>query len=72
MPDKEDVICGCGFIGIVSLIGVLVAGWIGNVVQVIVFLMDAGWDDMTPFIILKIVGIFLAPLGSVLGIIGWF
>lgn len=48
-------------------------GWILNICQVAysVFAVTA-IGDIPPYVILKIVGIFIAPLGSVLGFIGLF
>lgn len=43
-----------------------IAGWIMNIIQVIK-MADAGFTAM---FVLKIVGIFAAPLGAILGWIG--
>jgi hypothetical protein len=45
------------------------AGWISNVVQVCHM---ASADQITAYFIVKCVGILVAPVGSVLGIVGWF
>ena len=45
-----------------------IVGWIGNVVQVV----HAASDPITGVFILKCIGIVVAPLGSVLGIFGFF
>lgn len=58
---------GCILI-IVAFALTAVAGWISNVVQVV----SALTEPITGLFILKCVGILLAPLGSVLGVIGWF
>lgn len=42
--------------------------WIGNIVQ-LVFFTDGGF---TILVVLKIIGIFLAPLGMFLGFLGFF
>ena len=46
----------------------LIVGWIANLVQVIG--MASG--DVTALFILKLAGIFAGPLGSILGLIGFF
>ena len=55
-------------IGIVVVWLIGIVGWVANIVQVV-----SMWSpDVTAMLVLKIVGIFVAPLGSVLGIIGMF
>jgi hypothetical protein len=51
---------------ILALIGM--AGWISNIVQ-ICYMMN---DPITGMFVFKCVGVLLMPLGSILGIIGWF
>ena len=46
-------------------------GWIANIVQVFQQ-MPAAFGDATPMWIAKIVCIFIAPVGSILGWIGMF
>ena len=45
------------------------AGWVSNIVQVA---QMASADQITAFFIVKCVGIVVAPLGSILGVYGWF
>ena len=46
-----------------------IAGWLSNIVQ----LVQYNWDStITVLFVLKCVGVFLAPLGSILGVMGWF
>lgn len=45
-----------------------VVGWVANIVQIVSMIAD----PVTGLLIIKCVGVFLAPLGSVLGIIGMF
>lgn len=45
-----------------------VVGWVANIVQVVPMINDT----ITGMLILKIVGIFAGPLGSILGYIGMF
>lgn len=54
--------------GMVVIIPVGVIGWISNIVQVI------GIDNVTSSTegLVKLIGIPVAPLGAVLGIMGWF
>jgi hypothetical protein len=47
---------------------VCVVGWIGNVVQIVARIHD----EITVLMILKIVGIFVPPLGSIMGWVGFF
>ena len=49
-----------------------VIGWIANLWQVVAALVSSSWAEITPFLVLKIVAIFLGPVGSVLGYIGMF
>lgn len=51
--------------GYLAFIGVIVTGWILNIVAV----AHANLSDLTGMLILRIVGIFVAPLGVVLGYI---
>lgn len=44
------------------------AGWIANLIAVI----QALGDPVTGMFVLRAVGILAAPLGSILGILGWF
>lgn len=46
----------------------MIAGWIGNVVQ----LAYADWTTITGLLILKVAGVLVVPLGSVLGWVGFF
>lgn len=49
---------------------IMIIGWLVNLVDVILFAVSGGeWTTMT---ILQVVGIFAAPLGSVLGYIAIF
>lgn len=45
-----------------------IVGWVANIVQTV----GMAYEPITTLLILKIVGIFAAPLGSVLGIAGMF
>lgn len=45
-----------------------IPGWIGNVVQLAV----ADWSTITGLLVLKAIGVFVAPLGAVLGWVGFF
>lgn len=47
---------------------VILPGWVANVVQ----LAGADWSTITGLLILKAIGVFVAPLGVVLGWIGMF
>jgi hypothetical protein len=51
-------------IGFVALWIAAIVGWIMNIVA----LYGASFDPLTGPVILRIVGIFVAPLGSILGL----
>ena len=56
-------------IGYAVVVISLVAGWITNIINII------GIESVSAiggYEILEIIGIFVAPLGGVLGIISWF
>lgn len=61
-----------GFTAIELFISILILGfipgWIGNVVQ----LAGADWGQITGLLVLKAIGVFVAPLGAVLGWVGFF
>lgn len=46
-----------------ALIGVCAYGWIMNIVTI----AHSNFNDLTGLLILRLVGIFIAPLGVVLG-----
>lgn len=46
----------------------LIVGWIGNIVQIVTHINE----PVTTLFVLKCVGILAAPLGSILGLIGFF
>ena len=48
-----------------------IIGWIGNIIQVGMSLPDT-IGAITPMMMFKILGIFVAPMGSILGWIGFF
>lgn len=61
-----------GFVGVMLLVwAAFVIGWILNIYQVFKT-MPATFADMAPFYVAKVVCIFIAPVGSVLGWIGLF
>lgn len=43
-------------------------GWVANIVQIVGMI----YDPLSTMLVLKIVGIFVVPLGSILGIVGVF
>lgn len=51
-------------IGFIAIWIAAIVGWIAN----IVVLWGASFDPLTGPVILRIVGIFVAPLGSILGL----
>lgn len=62
MTDYEDY-----FVAILLVIIVL-TGWIANICQIV----SALHDPLTALTIFKVIGVFVAPLGVVLGYIGFF
>lgn len=56
-------------IPLAALLLSLAAGWISNIVQVCHMVSD---NHITAYFIVKCVGIIVAPVGSILGIVGWF
>lgn len=48
----------------IGLIIVGLGGWIANIVK----LADMAADPLTAMFVLRIIGIFVAPLGSILGL----
>ena len=63
------------FIGIgityVTIIVLGIAGWITNIINVVGFI-GTEMITWTGYQVLEIVGIFVPPLGGILGIISWF
>ena len=50
-----------GLLIVVAIAGIV--GWISNLVQ----LFHASFDPLTGMVVLRIIGVFIPPLGSVLG-----
>jgi hypothetical protein len=57
---------GEAIITIILLVSVV--GWVGNIVQIAMALTD----PLTGLFLVKCIGVFLAPLGVLLGWIGFF
>lgn len=58
-----------GGVGLITMLGVIVSlmiGWVLNIVHVFGYI--GGTTDQNAEVAIRIVGIFLAPLG---GVIGW-
>lgn len=56
------------FLGLVLIAGIVLAaavGWVWNIVK----LMEMTFDPITGMIVVRIIGIFIVPLGC---IVGWF
>ncbi len=56
---------GIGFIEFCLFVFI---GWVSNIVQIVQNI----YDPLTALFIAKCAGVFFFPLGSILGIIGWF
>lgn len=55
-----------GFILVLTLAAVWVAaigGWIANIVKI----FGSAADPLTPFFIIRCIGVFVAPVGAILG-----
>lgn len=57
-----------GYLAVGFFYLMMVITWISNIIQ-LVFFTDGGF---TVLVVLKIIGIFLAPLGMFLGFLGLF
>jgi hypothetical protein len=44
-------------------------GYIANIIQIIIFAFDG--EALSLMVILKIVGVFIAPIGSLMGLVGF-
>lgn len=68
MRNGNAFLGGLGILWIIAIISMIV-GWFINLFEVIGFAMgDAAWADITVMMGLKLVGIFIAPLGGILGL----
>lgn len=56
---------GAEWAGLIYLAIVLLAigGWIANVVKIV----GSDFNDITGLLVIRIIGVFMAPLGAVLG-----
>ena len=68
---KYQITSTTGAITVLVLFALGIAGWISNIFQIVSEASGpiATWGIM---IFLKIIGIFVFPIGSILGIAGWF
>ena len=48
-----------------GIIGALIYGWVANIITI----AHSNFSDITGILVLRVVGIFVAPLGTVLGYI---
>ena len=53
------------WLGYVAFVIALIAGWVMNIITI----AHSSFNDITGMLILRVVGIFVAPLGSILGYI---
>jgi hypothetical protein len=54
---------------LVAFVITMLAGWITNIVSIVAL---AQADQFTVMFVLRCVGLVLAPVGSILGVIDWF
>lgn len=52
--------------GVWALIAVALAGWVMNIIEIINTGVSGDWTGM---LVARVIGVFMAPLGAVLG---WF
>lgn len=60
---KQDWLAGGALIACICLAIVGVAGWVMNIVA----LTQSSFEPITGMLVARIIGVFLAPLGAVLG-----
>ena len=63
---SDSVTVTAGILAILVYLGLIVAmcwGWVAN----IVVLYHSNFNDLTGQLVLRIVGIFVAPLGAIMG-----
>lgn len=57
-----------GFIAIVGIIGASIYGWVNNIIM----LTGCDFHNVGGEIVLRVIGIFIAVLGIILGFVGHF
>lgn len=48
-----------------AIVGALCYGWVSNIITI----AHSNFNDITGLLVLRVVGIFVAPLGTILGFI---
>ena len=48
---------------IATLVIAAIGGWISNIIK----LAQSGFDPLTGMVVLRAIGVFIAPIGSILG-----
>jgi hypothetical protein len=70
---KTQNIATDGGIAFISIWILMVFGWFTNIFNVIRYILnDSSIADITAYQVLEILGIFVGPLGGILGIFSWF
>lgn len=64
----ENILVGGSVIGLFAIFGIFIAGSIGWVLN-IVAVAQSSFDPLTGIVVLRCIGIFVPPLGAVLGYI---
>lgn len=60
-------------VGFMVLIVASIVGFFANIYQFAVGMIAlASLSDITPLLVIKAIGLFVAPLGSVMGFLGFF
>lgn len=62
---KENTVIGLLISGCTLLVGLCVWGWVWNIVKI----ADSSFDPLSAIVVLRCIGVFVAPLGVVLGFI---
>lgn len=59
----KNIVEGCAIVGVASLVVMAAAGWIFNIVEI----FSSVNMPVSGMFILRCIGIFVAPLGAILG-----
>lgn len=54
------------FFGVISIVAAIIYGWVLNIIS-LVSVAKVGWDGNEVEILLRVVGVFVAFLGSIFG-----
>lgn len=63
MNNAKEITMGAGAVIWLLMVGVMMYGWVANIIT----LYHSSFDTITGQLVLRVVGIFVAPLGSIMG-----